>query len=251
MGNLVITPPGQSTVISWAVLAANVANLNSLRGLLGPWRPPQWNETLLYSMTVTQVSTEGAQSNILFGEPSGSNDQSVPQTIRQTQTASTTYFFDAVMRAEHTQDLTETRHPIQIGASVIDHAYMNPAVITLEIGMSDVMGRFASGQYTSNNSKSISAYQTFKSIQRQRLPITLNTRLDTYDNMLIRRIQAVDNKSTKFGLRAEITFGQIITASLAQQTVSARPDATDTTNEGTKQPAPPQYQIGNFPNATF
>lgn len=262
MGNLVVTPPGFGSIINWTTLAASVANLNTLRSLLGPWRPPQWNQPQLYSLTVTEIVNTSVQSTILFGESTnedtvGSLGSATAPTARQTTTNNVTYYFDAILRAEHIQDLTETRHPIQTGAAVIDHAYLNPATVTLEIGMSDVLGRFAPGQYTSNSSKSISAYQTFKDIQSRRVPITLSTRLDTYNNMLIRRIQAVENKQSKFGLRAEITFVQIITASVATQTVpaSSRPDSTDTTNEGTKQPlTPPPVTanlLGKFPTATF
>ena len=195
----------------------------------GPYRPPQWNQKQLTSLLAVLPSGGGTAAGVTSG---------------QAQTTPTTYFFDAVIRLEHSQSLRRTEHPIQSGASVVDHAYLLPARVVLEIGMSDAMDRFQSGMFTSDTSKSISAFQTLLDLQKLRVPLTLNTRLRSYNNMLIEDIRALEDNRTVHGLRALVSFSQIILANLATTTVSARPDQNGVTNEGTKNPTdlPPDVQ---------
>jgi hypothetical protein len=203
--------------------------------LSGTWRPPQWGgQTLLYSMTCTLPSAQPASSGT--GNAGALQSQATAQSP-------TTYFFDAVLSAEHTQELVCTEHPVQVGPAVVDHAYLRPARVVLEIAMSDAMASFKAGQYSSNASKSISAYQTFKQIQAARTPIVLATRLFSYQNMVIEDVRASDDNRTLRGFRGTLHLRQIISASVSTASVSVRPNATDTTNEGTKAPVttPPTY----------
>lgn len=242
-----IQVPGFNPAINWTTLVLKYGNIGAIQSVIGPWRPPQWNQQQLYSITVTEVVTESVSSKVVFQNQT----QNINPNIRQSS-QTTTYFFDAILRAEHDQELVHTEHPIQNGAAIVDHCYMKPARVTLEIGVSDCMARYAAGQFTSSGSKSISAYQTLLDIQSKRVPLTLSTRLNQYENMVIERIAAFENKETKFSLRASVTFAQIIMAELATTMVpaSARPDATDLTNEGTKQPLPPDPTVQNSTNLT-
>jgi len=147
----------------------------------------------------------------------------------------TTYFFDAVIATDHHSASRFTDHPIQSGASVTDHIYELPSRIVLEVVMSDVMDSFVHGQYATNRSKSISAYQAFKAIKKLRTPLKLTTRLETYENVQIEEIHAPDTNLTIAGLRATIVFKQFFLANIATNTVSARPAVSSTTNKGTEQ----------------
>lgn len=193
----------------WAVFQIS----SSLSGIFppSPWRPPQWS--LPQQTTLTVPATPNS-----------------PQTI---------YFFDAIMRADHDQLLHPTEQPVQNGASLVDHAYLIPARVVLDILMSDAVDVFQSGQYTSNSSKSVSAYQTMKLIQAQRLPLTLTTHLDTYQNMLIEEVRAADTVLTKAAVRMEVAFRQILLGSVSQISVSDRPQTSGQTNAGVKAPVPP------------
>jgi hypothetical protein len=148
------------------------------------------------------------------------------------------YVFDAVYRVMHSRRLRMTEHPVQSGASISDHAFVMPAKVSLEIGMSDAMDAFVAGVFTSNVSKSVSAYQMLVALQQGRQPLTLSTRLDTYTNMLIESIDAPDTKETRFGLKATIVLSQIFTGTVTTQSVSARPQTSDNTSIGAKQPVP-------------
>jgi hypothetical protein len=247
--------PGLRQATNWLTLVMGVGNAGVFQSALGLWRPPQWNtgifsnQNQLYSLTVPAQQT-GSSHRVL--DSSSGNTSTTPTVSGQTKP--TTYFFDAVLRAEHRQELRHTEHPIQSGSSITDHAYLMPARVTLEVGFSDCMARYKAGQYTSNSSKSISAYQTLLALQGSRVPLSLSTRLASYDNMVIESIGAVESYATKFSGRFSVVFTQIIVASLATQTVSARPDSTDVTNEGTKQSVPPPtpfdvtQALKGFPN---
>ena len=150
------------------------------------------------------------------------------------------YFFDAVIREEHTTTLRKTEHPIQTGANSTDHAFMLPAQLVLEIGMSDAMYELVTGQYSGTyETKSVAAYNALVALQESREPLTVTTRLKRYENMLIEQIHTPDDISTYYGLRATITMSQLITSEVSEETVSAREHVTKTTNRANVQPSEP------------
>jgi hypothetical protein len=148
------------------------------------------------------------------------------------------FFFDAIIRTEHTSMLKITEHPVQTGANIVDHAYMEPAMVVMEIGMSDAMDTMVSGQFTSRYTKSVSAYQTLLDLQQARLPLQVHTRLNLYKNMLIEEITAPDDFKTQFGLRCTVTMKEIFVVEVSTTTVSARPQSTGSTSKGSIQPEP-------------
>jgi hypothetical protein len=160
-----------------------------------------------------------------------------------TANRATFYYFDAVIRAEHSQDLEITRHPVQDKANISDHAYLLPVHIMLEIGMSDAMDRYAPTDYSSDFSKSVSAYKEFADLQKNRTRVSLTTRLATFDNLLIKSIRPVEDHTTKFALKATILFEQIITGRISTHTVTAKPQVTKKTEKGTQQVTQPKPAI--------
>ena len=179
----------------------------------GAFRPPNWSKPQQTFITAKVVQSDGTL-------------------------ASTIYFFDAVLRLDHVQELRSTQHPIQSGASIVDHSYVLPARLTLEIGISDAMQSYGIGQYTSNNSRSVSAYQKFLELQKLRTPLGVSTRLNVYSNMVIRNIIASEDVRTGHALRAAIYLEEIIVAQVTLNTVSARPNQTSNNNLGVAQPEP-------------
>src|SRR6185312_10091826 len=160
----------------------------------------------------------------------------------------TIYAFDGVIRAEHQQEVVITQHPVQTGANISDHAFSKPARLTIEITMSDAMQSYIPGQYGGSPSRSVSAYQTILDLQKKKSPFSVATRLRQYDNMLIREIRSEENVATRYGLKAQVVFEEIITPSTATATSSgitfnttallsssARPQTTDKTVGGETQ----------------
>lgn len=144
------------------------------------------------------------------------------------------FVFDAVFSTEHRLNITTTQHPVQQGASISDHAYIEPDEVSIEVGMSDAA--ISAG----GASHSVNAYEQLRAIAEARRPVTLVTRLHTYSNMVITSLSAPDDKTTMNALKATVYFQKINIVAVAtmkvQQTVSG---SKSTQNTGsTKNPSP-------------
>lgn len=209
---------------------------------MNAWRPEQW---------ATQASQK-----VLIAFPGQGN---APQYASATgvtvtlPTGRTLYAFDAEIQIEHQQQLRKTEHPVQTGASISDHAYLEPAQLVLDIGMSDAMDAyFNPSTWIGAPTKSVSAYQAMLALQFSRIPLQITTRLRTYQNMVIESLTPTDTYKQVSGLRMRVEFGQIFLAEISQPTVSARPQDTNATNLGIVNPQPvtgAQQSQNNVPDA--
>lgn len=155
------------------------------------------------------------------------------------------YVFDAIPRLEHATTLRLTEHPIQTGASIVDHSFQLPERLTFEVGMSDVMDSYYKGQWADGDMKSVSAYEKLKELQYGRLPLTVITRLNTYSNMIIEQVHAIEDRRTLNGLRATVTMRQIFVAEVSTVRVSARPSTTANGPTRKMQPSPVSGSTGS------
>lgn len=195
-----------------------------------PWRPQEWQTKAPQKVLITFPGQ-------LSPPPQYSSASGLTVALPTVQTI---YAFDCELTIEHTQKLTRTRQPIQTGASVSYHAYIEPAELVMDIGMSDAMDSyFRPSTWQGSTSKSVSAFQTILALQFSRIPLTITTRLRTYQNMVIDNDVATDTYKTVHGLRMRIEFGQIFVASAFVQTVSSRPQETESTPVGVAVPQPP------------
>lgn len=147
------------------------------------------------------------------------------------------YFFDAYIRLEHKSTLKITSHPVETGASVSDHSYVEPSELKLEIMMSDVVSTNSSDQFNNSNSRSVSAFQTLLEIQRKRSPVSVYTRLKTYKNMLISSLSVDDTADTVEALNASVTLVEIPMATLSTVKISLDTQTTDSTQMGAVEPS--------------
>lgn len=224
---------------------------------LGQYTPSQWSAPAMVSITVPNT-------NSLVG---GTQNSAVPggYVVSFNNTGTTTYIFDAVMELEHEQRLTRTRHPVQTGADISSHAYLEPAELILYVGMSDSMSSYATGgktatpfatPFSGNPSKSVAAYQQMIKLQEARTPLTITTRLRTYTNMLIDSVSPRETHRTIAGLRMRVAFGQIRTGVIGSAPNSARPNDTENTGLGVVNTKPPsttilrQFNIKNYVGAS-
>lgn len=148
------------------------------------------------------------------------------------------FIFDAVFNTQHDANVTPTQHPVQTGASIADHAFINPDEVSVEIGMTDVVTGVGADH-------SVNAYNQLRAIMARREPVTLITRLYTYTNMLITAISAPDDYTTQNALKAQIYFQKInivkvatvkvqISVTASQQAVSTGSTASTATTTTTK-----------------
>lgn len=146
------------------------------------------------------------------------------------------WFFDAILKTEHTTSVTITEHPVESGAEMTDHSYVNPTRLTMDIGMTDVAQSLVDGQFDDGSSRSVSAYQRLLYLQQNRVPMQVHTRLNMYQNMLIETIEAPDDYTTLYGLKATVTMKEVFVAVVETVKISARPQVTDSTNKGQVEP---------------
>jgi hypothetical protein len=205
--------------IAWRALANATAIANLPITQAGAYRPKQWNSE---------------DSKELFYISGSQGD----------------YFFDAVLKVEHVNQRRLTMHPVQTGANIADHSYQIPARVTMEIGVSDVMDSYSpdglpvslgNGLVNSGGAKSVNAYQTLRKLQDSGEPLTVVTRLNTYENMVIESMTNPEDFKTVYSMKALITFQQIITASVAVRKVSLAPHTAVDTPKG----APQLIQVNN------
>jgi len=169
------------------------------------------------------------------------NRQEDMQQLIQVKTNIGGYFFDAFLKLDHSSKLRITEHQVEEGSNIADHSYLEPLTLSLEIGMSDACVSFVEGQFEQRFTRSVSAYDTLITLQKNRIPLNIHTRLKTYKNMLIEVITVPDDYTTLNGLRATVILRELIvvktnTVSLPCRT-STSPQKTGETNRGTVQPA--------------
>lgn len=155
--------------------------------------------------------------------------------------------FDAILKTDHSSKVTVTNHPIESGANISDHAFVEPSEISIELAVSDSerdRGTFGSGK------RSVKAFQELTKLQISRKLITVVTRLKTYRNMLIISVSAPDDYTTMNAFRAVIILSEIPVVSTSRVSVNARATASSTqvqktgsTNSGTKQAAEPKQSV--------
>jgi hypothetical protein len=143
------------------------------------------------------------------------------------------WFFDAFIRLDHVSKLKITEHPVQTGASITDHAYLEPKELTIEVGMSDAAKSLVSGQFSSDRSRSVTAYKVLRELQDQRIPVQVLTRLGIYQNMMVESISVPDDYMSLYGLKASVVMREILVSTVKTVKISARPQISGSTNRGT------------------
>lgn len=231
-----------------SILTARQAK--TIQGSSGGWRPPQWSKPAMVSVTVPAGYTTSSPINV----PVTNVDANGVSLLSVKPTAATSYVFDAVLSLDHDQTLTKTHHPVQTGASVSSHAYIEPAQLVLYVLMSDVAQQYVAAnqitapyvqQWTGNPSKSVSAYLQILALQSARIPLTVTTRLRTYSNMLILRVSPHEDSKTITGVRFRVEFEQLFIANTQANPISARPNDTDATGLGAVNTQPPTAAINS------
>ncbi len=135
--------------------------------------------------------------------------------------------FDAVLKTSHASKVTTTSHPIESGANITDHTFVDPAEVTIEIGMTDCNGVGVSDDM----------FKSLQSLQNSRRPMTILTRFKKYTNMLIISMSVPDDYTTMNALKAVLMCREILIVGAATVKVAAsgQGQKSGSTNSGTKQ----------------
>jgi len=155
-------------------------------------------------------------------------------------------YFDALFKTDHTSKLTVTEHPVETGANIADHEYMEPDEVSMEVGVTD--SAIDPANYGSG-ARSVKAYDELRKLQANGKLLTVVTRLRIYRNMKITTITSPDDFSTMNALRAYVMMREVKVVTTETVTISPRasaaPQKTGSTNSGAKQPdaSPPRQSI--------
>lgn len=115
---------------------------------------------------------------------------------------------DATVEETHVDRLTKTRHPVEQGAAITDHAYLEPAVVAIRAGWSN------SSEAADGDPNYITdTYNDFLALQASRQPFDIITGKRSYSDMLITRLQTRTDERNAEVLALEIECEQTIMVS--------------------------------------
>ena len=142
------------------------------------------------------------------------------------------FFFDGFLNVNHERKLTTTSSPVETGAAIVDHAYLEPARITMKVIVSDVHQSLIPGQFDGGYARHTQAWQLLKQLQADRIPMFVFTKLDIYENMLITSITANDNCDTFECLIADVELTEIPVARVKEVKITSADQTTVNTEMG-------------------
>lgn len=139
-----------------------------------------------------------------------------------------------IMRETHRSSLGITENPIETGASVTDHAYVNPKSLSLEFA-----DAFAAA-----------TYNALVRFQETRTPFTIVSGLFVYTNMLIKDLTATRDASTSRILDGRAELQEIIIVSTAYTSTEASANDPQSTGQpgganSTQSARPTSERAGN------
>jgi hypothetical protein len=146
-----------------------------------------------------------------------------------------------VIEEHHRDEMVITTHPVQSGAAITDHAYKQPAQLSLRYGWSNSGAAFT---FDLGAPSVGDVYKMLRDLQASRQPFDVVTAKRKYSNMLVRSLDVVTDMTTENAVMVELLLQEVIivsvqTATLKDASLMTMPDKTaGTINAGTKQAKP-------------
>lgn len=120
------------------------------------------------------------------------------------------YTIDAALSEEHAFDSEVTMFPVESGADITDHVRAQPITVTIEGVVSDTpIGLMRDVRNGTTTLPSNDALAKLIEIRDAREPITVETTLRVYDNMVMTSLQVPQNSKIGDALRFKAVFTQI------------------------------------------
>ena len=141
---------------------------------------------------------------------------------------------DVTVEEIHIDQMNITRHPIERGAEITDHAFKRPASVRIRAGWA--------APHAQSELRNI--YQNLLTLQAAATLINVNTGKRRYSNMLVEMVQTNTNRETENALVLDVICTQIVlvstsTVQVPSAAVQQSPLSTAATvNQGVKQPSP-------------
>ncbi|MBM4311870.1 MAG: hypothetical protein FJ119_13115 [Deltaproteobacteria bacterium] len=140
--------------------------------------------------------------------------------------------FKATVTIEETgnDELEITSHPVQQGASITDHAYLKPSILTIRAVYGDTPANLAE------------TYKKLLKLQADRVPMKVITGKRTYNNMLVRSLSQLTDSNTENSLQisfelVEVFITAVEVVTLPPRERQAQADKTGSTEHAGKKQA--------------
>lgn len=169
------------------------------------------------------------------------------------QAVSTSLIPQVVVEERHFDQLRSTKHPIEQGAQITDHAYKEPPQLMIRAGWSFAAASSASSTTSSTTDVNYlrNLYATLLSIQEQRVLVSIVTGKRDYDDMLLESLTAITDEKTENTLIFTATFEQKFFAKTQTVTVpSASVMKTASSNAATTDLGSTSLSTGGAINLT-
>lgn len=108
--------------------------------------------------------------------------------------------FDVTVSEQQSDKLGITEHPVQVGTSISDHAYIKPRELTLVVGKGATSGAEVPKD----------TYVKLLELQKSREPFSITTGKDEYENMLLEDVSITTDLNTETILLATLTCREVI-----------------------------------------
>ena len=148
---------------------------------------------------------------------------------------------DLVIDGTHLETITYsnniTTHPIESGAYVADHIYINPLRVMMECSITDDSGNIIDGlreigslfqgniltnisnKFQGKGAKQTAAYEFLKDLAGSKSTVTIVNKLDVLPNMAVESVSMPRSKETGDRLYFTITLQQISFATVARTSI--------------------------------
>ena len=151
---------------------------------------------------------------------------------------------DVVISEHHIDELVVTKHPVDVGASVSDHAYLQPAVIRCQFGWSNssiLVNSLLSLSIFKGIQTIEDVYDKFIELLKKRERFFLSTGKRQYQSVVLTKVEEVTTSDTENSLILDVTFEEVRVAMAKTTTLEAakqkNPEKTaSVSNSSTKYP---------------
>lgn len=142
---------------------------------------------------------------------------------------------DVTVEELHEHNLVITRHPVEQGAQITDHAYKEPVYLRLYLGWSN-----SNPQAGFDLNYVTDIFEQLRNMQISRELVTVITGKATYPNLLIASIREVTDQKTEYALMIQMDLQEVIlvdttTTQLPQDRQASPQDTSGTQRLGTLQ----------------
>lgn len=121
------------------------------------------------------------------------------------------YQIDAALSEDHDFEAEVTEFPVEEGAAVTDHVRLKPIVVTVKGCVSDTpIGSVAELREGSNLKPSEEALVVLQATYEAKEPVTIETSIKTYENMILESLSIPQDGETGDALLFTATFRQIV-----------------------------------------